>query len=110
MLDQVILDDYNYYSHSRYYVKSVVLMTICNISEKSEKKQKLEKCLFILVFFSAQITLPPGKSSRRRRKEKKRDELNTSKQAREFENNGKNRYKFENIVMEFRICGIRTER
>ena len=64
----------------------------------------------ILVFFSAQITLPPGKSSRRRRKEKKRDELNILKQAREFKNNGKNRYKFENIIMEFRICEIRTER
>ena len=64
----------------------------------------------ILVFFSAQLTLPPGKSSRRRRKEKKRDELNILKQARELEDNGKNRYKFENIILEFRMCGIRTER
>ena len=36
--------------------------------------------------------------------------IRLKKQAREFENNGKNRYKFENIIMEFRICGIRTER
>ena len=87
-------------------------MTLCNISVKAEKKQKWNNFFLnlILVFFSAQTTLPPGKSSRRRRKEKKRDELNILKQAREFENNGKNRYKFENIVMEFRICEIRTER
>ena len=69
-------------------------MTLCNISVKAEKKQKWNNVFFlnlILVFFSAQITLPPGKSSRRRRKEKKRDELHILKQAREFENNGKNR-------------------